>query len=264
MTFRTIVVDDEPIARTRLQRLLQKHADVDVVASCATGEAALEAVRALRPDVLFLDVQMPELDGFEVLHALGPDAVPVVVFVTAYDPYAVRAFEVHAIDYLLKPFTPERLDAALQHARSQLSDRQRPGPARLEELLQTLVGSHAELGKLLDGASRRYLRRVLIKQRGGIFYLPVTEINWIKTAGNYLQIHTASGSYLIRETLAHLESRLDPDLFLRTHRTTLVRTDFIKEVRPWFAGDFVVELRDGTKLKLSRRFADRLWKATEG
>jgi len=245
-----LIVDDEPLARERIRALLAGDSEVEILGECASGEEAVRAIRAGRPDLLFLDVQMPGMDGFETLAAAAaaePGRVPAVVFVTAYDRHAVRAFEVHAQDYLLKPFDRARFTAALERAKAAIASAHGGGVTE-------------RLAELLDGRerARRTLRRLVIHSAGRILFLGVSEIDWIEAAGNYARIHAGAESHLYRETMRELESKLDGEEFLRIHRSTIVRVDRIRELRPWFHGAFVVVLRDGTELQSSRGFSGRL------
>jgi len=258
---RVVVADDEPLSRRRVLRLLREHDDeVDVVAVCETGAQAVDAIRETRPDLVFLDVQMPEMDGFEVLEHLGGE-LPCVVFVTAHDRYALRAFEVHALDYLLKPFDAERFSRALERGRSQVVRRaEGAAPNRLEALLQQLAGER--VGP--DGAAvaaaprRRALDWVMVKSRGRVEFVRVADIDWIEAEGNYVKLHAGKKAWLIREKIGTLEERLDPEAFLRVHRSSIVQLDRIAELHPMVAGDGILVLRDGTQVKLSRGYRRRL------
>jgi two-component system LytT family response regulator len=244
---RALVVDDEPLARKRIQRLLKGETDVELVGECADGHDAVLAIRRHAPDLVFLDVQMPGLDGFGVVEAIGVDRMPAVVFVTAYDQHALRAFEVSAVDYLLKPFLPERFQRAMRRARAQL--RQGTGAGAEERIRQLLAQV---------GAGRRYLDRLLVKGEGRVYFLKAEEIDWIEAAGNYVQLHVGRDAHLLRETMARLEAGLDPARFVRIHRSTIVNLDRVKELHPWFSGEFAVLLHDGTQLRLSRGYRGRL------
>ncbi len=247
MKIRTVIVDDEPLARERIRSLLEPEADVEVVAECGSGAEAIEALRATSADLVFLDVQIPGPDGFGVLGSLEPENTPVVVFVTAYDQYALQAFEVHAVDYLLKPFDEERFRRALDRARVAVAGRD--GRAVNERLLSLLQDLKAPPG---------YLERLVVKSAGRLFFLRTTEIDWIESAGNYVCLHTGGESHLLRETMSGIERHLDPARFVRIHRTAIVNLDEIKELQPLFHGEYEVALRDGTKLTLSRSYRDRL------
>jgi two-component system LytT family response regulator len=247
---RVLLVDDELLAREMLREMLQSDPQVAIVGESVNGREALEAIQAHRPDLLFLDVQMPELGGFELLASLGTAQLPHVIFVTAYDQYAVRAFEVHALDYLLKPFDQERFDASWQRAKAQI-ERERAGGAdqRILSLLEELK------------AGSKYLERLVIKANGRIYFLETSEIDWIEAEGNYVSVHTAKKSHLLRETISGLESQLDPKKFVRVHRSSIVRLDSIRELHPWFHGEYRIILHDGTQLTLSRNHRDRLQEA---
>jgi two-component system, LytTR family, response regulator len=249
MAIRTLIVDDEPLARSRLRALLEREEDITVVGECGDGNEAVAAIRELQPDLLFLDVQMPALDGFGVLEAVGGDRVPAVIFVTAYDKYAIQAFEVHALDYLLKPFDRERFHLALERARAQLQREETV--AASERLLALLEDAQAQ-------AAKKPLQRLVIKSGGRVFFLRVEEIDWIEAAGNYVRLHVARETHLLRETMNALETRLDPEQFVRIHRSTIVHLDRIQELQPWFHGDYKVILRDGTQLTLSRGYRQKL------
>jgi len=247
---RVLLVDDEPLAREMLREMLQGDSQVAIVGESVNGREALEAIHAHAPDLLFLDVQMPELGGFEVLAALEQEQIPHVVFVTAYDQYAVRAFEVHALDYLLKPFDQERFDISWQRAKAQIiRDRNGGTDQRILALLEELK------------AGSKYLERLVIKAAGRIYFLETDEIDWIEAEGNYVSVHSAKKSHLLRETISSLESQLNPKKFVRIHRSSIVRIDRIKEMQPWFHGEYRILLQNGTQLTLSRNYRDKLQEA---
>jgi two-component system, LytTR family, response regulator len=248
---RALIVDDEPLAREMLREMLEADQDVEIVGERSNGREAVEAIRAHSPDLLFLDVQMPEVGGFEVLEALGTGPMPHVIFVTAYDQYAVRAFEVHALDYLLKPFDRERFDISWQRAKTQIV-REKDG-GRDQRILALL--------EELKAGSSRYLERLVIKSGGRIYFLETNEIDWIEAEGNYVSVHSGKKSHLLRETISSLESQLDPRKFLRIHRSSIVRIDRIKELQPWFHGEYHVILQNGTQLMLSRNYREKLQEA---
>jgi two-component system, LytTR family, response regulator len=255
---RVLVVDDEPIARRRILRLLGQEPDVVVIGECGTGEEAVNAIRDQVPDLVFLDVQMPGMDGFGVLDALGTGgALPHVIFVTAFDEYAIRAFEVHALDYLLKPFGPERFQEALRRARTQVLAGSANGMHRLAAMIAALNAEQATAGRNAP-APPAWLDRVMVKSGGRILFLRVEEIAWVEAEGNYLRLHTGRGSYLVRETIRGFAARLDPTRFVRIHRSTIVNMDRVREMVPWFGGDHVMILEDGTELKVSRGFRGNL------
>jgi len=244
---RTLVVDDEPIARARVLRLLSEEPDIDVVGECGDGPQAVTAITAMSPDLIFLDVQLPEMDGFEVARALQPDRMPAVVFVTAFDQYALRAFECHALDYLLKPFSAQRFKAALAHARQQLAQRQ-----------ATTIGRQL-LDILPDMRQREpVMDRLVVKSSGRVYFVRIADIDWCEAAGNYVSLHVGPQCHLIRETMSRLEAQLDTRQFVRIHRSTIVNIDRVQELRSSFNGEHVLLLRDGTRLTLSRGYRDGL------
>ncbi|MBV9957483.1 MAG: response regulator transcription factor [Acidobacteria bacterium] len=244
---RAIVVDDEMLARQIIREMLANDAEVEIVAECVNGREAVEAIQAHKPDLLFLDIQMPEVAGFEVLEAMKGERLPGVIFVTAYDQYAVRAFEYHALDYLLKPFDRERFEMAVSRAKAQLRrDRNGELDRRILALLEALK------------AESKYVDRLVIKNGGRVFFLESGEVNWIEAEGNYVRLHTDKKAHLLRETISSLEEQLDPKKFLRVHRSTIVRIDSIRELQPWFHGEYHIILHDGTKLTLSRNYREQL------
>lgn len=240
MSMRAIVADDEPLARARLRRLLQQLHDVEIVAECADGAEAAEAIRNLRPDVAFLDIQMPELDGFGVLADVAETRPTAIVFVTAYDQHAIRAFEEQALDYLLKPVNAERLQRAVDRARSQVRNADIDG--KLAAILRDVRSQPA------------WLQRIAVRSRGKVAFVQTDDITRIESAGNYARLFAGKENHLIRETLTALEGKLDPQKFVRIHRSTIVNVTTIRELRPWFAGDYIVVLHDGTELTLSRTY----------
>jgi two-component system LytT family response regulator len=247
MTLRTLIIDDEAIARRRVRRLLREESDIEVVGECGDGQSAIDEIASVQPDLIFLDVQMPGLDGFDVVERLARDRPPAIVFVTAFDRYAMQAFDVHAIDYLLKPFTRDRFRLALQRARDRIAVRD--GNAGLRALLQQL------------NARPRYLSRLSVRARGRIVLIDVETIDWLQAADNYVTVHASAREYLLRDTLTTLEDQLDPSVFVRIHRSTIVRLDRIAELQPASHGDFDVRLRDGTVLTLSRTWREQLERA---
>lgn len=248
---RTLIVDDEPIARRGIRQQLRLEPDVEIIGECANGREAVVAIKKLSPDLLFLDVQMPLLDGFGVVDAIGVDNLPAVVFVTAYDEHAIRAFEVNALDYLLKPIDHDRFQKTLTRVRSQI-DGVKPLQQKLASLLQ-----HFEKSKP-ENQRAKYFRRVAIKESSRVFFLSVDEIDWITAQGNYVQIHTAGPAHLLRETMNGIESKLDPEKFVRIRRSTIVRVEQIKEMAPLFNGEYAVILGNGTQLTSSRRYRRNL------
>lgn len=239
-----LIVDDEPPARQKARRFLEAEADVEVVGEAANGFEAVKAIRALAPDVVLLDVQMPGLDGFGVLAELN-DELPVVIFATAHDEFALRAFEVAAVDYLLKPFDTARFSDALARARDKITG----GKSDVESRLRSLLAK-------VDVASRP-IERIYVRSGERAYFVSVTDIDWIEAAQNYLILHTGRTTHMVRGTVAGLLAQLDPHRFARIHRSRIVNLDSIRELRPWSHGDYTVVLRDGMELLLSRRFRER-------
>jgi two-component system, LytTR family, response regulator len=238
---RTVIVDDEPIARAGLRTLLGTDEQIDLVAECGDGQSAIETIRRLQPDIVFLDVQMPDIDGFEVLDALRGGPFPVIVFITAYDKYALRAFEVHAVDYLLKPFDDARFGEALAHAKTMAVGRRDGGVVQ-------------RLAQLLNAAELRSARssRFLVRTGGRVLFLRAEDIDWIEAADYYVKVHVAGRVHMLRETMASLEGRLDPTTFFRVHRSAIVNLERVQELQPFSKREHVLVLRDGTRLRLTR------------
>lgn len=247
---RALVIDDEPLARDMIRELLEADPEAEIVGECANGHEAVAAIRALSPDLIFLDIQMPELGGFEVLESFKSNGLPYVIFATAYDQYAVRAFEVHALDYLLKPFDQERFDIAWQRAKIQIRE------ASLNQREQHILALLEELK-----AGPHYLERLVVKTEGRVFFLDVDDIQCIEAEGNYVRVYNGQKAYLLRDTISGLESQLDPKKFLRIHRSAIVRIDKIKELQPWFHGEYHVILENGKQLMLSRNYRTNLQEA---
>jgi two-component system, LytTR family, response regulator len=260
---RVLIVDDEAFARQRLRRLLTEQPDIEVVGEAANGREAIALITTHNPDVVLLDVQMPRVDGFGVLRGLDGPA-PLVIFVTAFDEHAVSAFNVHAFDYILKPVDPARFADAIERARAQIAQ-------------STIAERHAKLVAFLDASQgtatrevalapaeptsaggRAPLDRLLVKEEGKMYFVPVVEIDWIEAFGNYARLHTGPRTHLIRETMATLERALDVRRFARIHRSTIVNLDRVRQMDLWGSGDYMVRLADGTQLKLSRWYRDRL------
>lgn len=250
---RAVIVDDEPLAREGVRMHLEQEPDIEIVGEAGDGEEAVGLIETMKPDLLFLDVQMPGLDGFGLLDALGPDHMPVTVFTTAYDQFALRAFDAHAIDYVLKPYDAERFHGAVERARLHINGRRKAQvDHRLGALLQELR------------SRSQYLERMVVRSGGRILILRVSDVDWIEAASNYVRLHAGGRDYLLRETMTGLESKLNPAEFVRIHRSTIVRVDRIKELEPLFQGDYVVILEDGTRLTSSRGYRDRLQELLQG
>ncbi len=243
----TLIVDDERLARNRIRRLLCLDPELDIVAECGNGEEAIEVMKQRKPRLLFLDVQMPGMTGFEVLQQLPPDDMPVTIFVTAYDEYALRAFEAHAFDYLLKPFDRKRFQDVVKRAKSQITlIRHGDINSRLVQLLEGIEKGRADSS------------RIAIRTGGHVILVKAPSIDWVEAADNYVCLHCGTETHVVRETMNAFEKRLDSSRFLRIHRSTIVNLDRIREMRPWFRGDYQVVLQDGTQLTLSRSYRDRL------
>ena len=240
MIIKTIVVDDELLARQRITDLLAAESDVTVVAECANGAEAIQAILTWQPDLLFLDVQMPELGGFEVLQQLqNGRSLPNIVFVTAYDQYALRAFDVHALDYLLKPFAKDRFQQTLQRVREQLTvQRQKVFQERLAAFIENLP--------------QTYPQRLAIRSQERVYFVSVANISWIEAAGNHVKLHEGQASHLLRKTMKEIQATLAPHQFLRIHRSLIVNVNHIQELQPWARGEYVLILSDGTRLHSSR------------
>ena len=247
MKIRTLIVDDEPLARERLRKLLQEEEDIEILSECDNGTEAVATIREQKPGLVFLDVQMPELDGFGVLAQLDAGSMPAIIFVTAHDKFALRAFEVHALDYLLKPFDRERFQAALCRARQQL---QQGSAAELSQRLTALFADLKSGSKPQD--------RLAVKSSGRVLFVKLDDIDWVEAADNYVNLHVGSESHLLRETMGALEDKLPARKFLRISRSTIVNVERIKEMQPMFHGEYAVILRTGTRLTLSRGYRDKL------
>ncbi|HYV07418.1 MAG TPA: LytTR family DNA-binding domain-containing protein [Blastocatellia bacterium] len=244
---RTLIVDDESLARERIRDMLSNDPEIEIIGECTNGEEAIKAIASDVPDLVFLDVEMPGVDGFGVLEALPTDCIPTIIFVTAYDQYAVRAFEVYALDYLLKPFDQERFDRALKRAKAHLSNE------RAENLSQRILNALEEIK-----TKPVHLERLVIKMNGHVFFVKADEIDWLEAEGNYVRLHTGKESYLLRDTISALESQLDPKKFIRVHRSAIVNIDRITELQPWFHGEYRIILGEGVQLTLSRTYREKL------
>ncbi|MBI3195554.1 MAG: response regulator transcription factor [Ignavibacteriae bacterium] len=258
MNIRTLIVDDEPIAREGIRLLLHNDSEVTIVGECSNGVQAVQTLETTDIDLLFLDIQMPEMNGFETLANIPHDRLPVVVFVTAYDQFALQAFKVHALDYLLKPYSDKEFFDVLHHAKEYLKLKTlEPVTTRLQELLQEF--SHPLTSQIAHRTSHiEYVTRIAVTSKGNIVPIPVEEIIWFEAADYYVNIHTQAKSYLLRETLTNLEEKLDPNVFIRIHRSVIVRISAIKEIRPFFEGESFVLLHNGTKLKLGKTYKPKL------
>lgn len=250
---RAIIVDDEPLAREGLAAYLEQEPEIELVGVCADGVEAVERLRENDVDLVFLDIQMPEMTGFDVIEAVGIEELPAVVFVTAYDEYALQAFDASAVDYILKPIDPERVSRAVERvrlmARGDASSRQ---DQRLEALLDRIE------------PRRGYLRKFAVRHESKIRFVDTSDTNWIEAAGNYALLHTSSGEHRVRGTMSALESKLDPSEFVRVHRSTLIRIDSIREIEPLYQGDYLLVLKDGKRVTSSRSYRENLRDLMEG
>ena len=295
---RVLIVDDESLSRQRIRRLVQSEPDAEVIGECENGVEAVAAIREHRPDVVCLDVQMPELDGFGVLNQLGDGPAPKVLFVTAYDEHALRAFDVHAVDYVLKPVDADRFRTAFERARR--AHQESVAVNRLGQLLDTVRrvsdgspsssgeytppiglggsservavnggtngnanggsngGTHGAINGSNGGTASQYASRILVKHDGRMFFVKVGDIDWIEADRNYVRLHVGNAAHTIRERISHIEETLDPRIFARIHRSTIVNLNRVREMQQWFSGDYVVILENGARLRLSRHYRDRV------
>jgi two-component system, LytTR family, response regulator len=258
---RVLIVDDEPLARRRIADMLRDEGDVEIVGEIDNGTAALEAVRSLRPDIVFLDVQMPGKTGLEVVREIGVDEMPLTIFVTAYDRHALEAFDVAAVDYLVKPFDADRFVQALQRARRIIELKQ--VDQLRSRLLSVLQGDRASDKESADAAPPprgEYLERIPVEMRGKVRVVPVNEIDFIIASGPYAELYSGDRKYVIRESMQNLEDRLDPNVFIRTHRSVIVRLDLIETLHKGAGGDYDVQLKSGRRLRVSRSRIEALEK----
>ena len=245
---RALIVDDEALARKFIRRMLKDDRDFEIIGECGNGKETVATIRKESPDVVFLDVQMPEMDGLAVLEAIGIERLPQIIFTTAYEQYAIRAFELHALDYLLKPFDQARFKDAIKHAKERFrSERQNDGRMQISALLENIKNKP------------QYLERLVIKASGRITFLPTNEINWIEADDKYVHLHTNKARPMVRQTLTAMEEQLDPAKFRRVHRSAIVNVERIAELQPLFSGEYSILLHDGTKLTLSRNYKDKLF-----
>ncbi|HYP52602.1 MAG TPA: LytTR family DNA-binding domain-containing protein [Pyrinomonadaceae bacterium] len=251
---KTLIVDDEPLARQTIRDLLAGDPDVEVVGECKSGPEAVSFIRRQTPDLLFLDIQMPGMNGFEVLAQVEHERIPAVVFVTAFDQYALKAFEVHALDYLLKPFSDERFEEALRQAKTSVELRK---INRLGQSLLALLGNRVEAD---PAAAKRkgYLTRFMIRSAGRVTFVEAADVDWIAADDYYVKLHVGPKSHLLRVSMNELEGKLDPKRFLRIHRSTIVNSERVKELHQNPGGDYVVVLKGGAQLKLSRNRRERV------
>ncbi len=254
---RALIIDDEPIARTGIRRELERAPDVEIIGECTNGREAIAAIQEEAPDLVFLDLQMPELDGLGVIEAVGVDSLPVVVFVTAYDKFAVQAFEVHALDYILKPFSSDRFQKTLQRARTQVQRQ------NLDAVSTRLLSLIEDARRQPPSEEAKTLERIVVKTAGRIFFLNVEEIDWIEAADNYVCLHVGKDAHLVSGTMTGLETRLDPEKFIRIHRSTIINLARVKELHPLFHGEYAIRLSDDTELTSSRGYRERIQRLLE-
>ena len=254
---RALIVDDEPLARRNIRLLLKNDSEIELVGEAGSGRDALTLIRKYSPDLVFLDIQMPEMDGFEVLESIQAEQLPVIIFVTAFDQYALRAFEFHALDYLLKPFDDARFEKTLRHAKLQVEQRQ------ITDLSQRLISilEERDQQRPSSGSKAEYLSRILIKSAGRIFFLKSSEIDFVQAEDYYVRVQVGRKGHLLRESMNEMESKLDPAKFVRIHRSTIVNLDRIRELHQQLNGEYVAVLNDGTELKVSRSRREQLEKA---
>ena len=251
-----VIVDDEPLARDCIRFALGSHRDVEIVRECESGEAAVAAILEHAPDIVFLDVQMPDLDGFDVVEQIGPDRMPPVIFVTAFDAHALQAFRIHALDYVLKPFDDARVDEALAHARSHLTSRR---DGELGRRLAALLGERSgEAPAPPPAPAPAYLARFGVREDNRTRFVPAAAVDWIEAENNYVRLHVGSAEHRLRTAISVLARSLDPRQFAQIHRSTIVNLDRVREVQPWFGGDYVAILHNGRRLRVSRTFAPKI------
>lgn len=261
---RVVITDDEPLARVALRRALEDAGAVEIVAECENGQEAVDAVRTHAPDLLFLDIEMPEMAGFDVVANLPPEDVPAVVFVTAYNEYALRAFDVRALDYLVKPVSDDRLRETLERARAQRAGISGQALARtLRDVLDSMESAPAEIPAEPPGpASADYITRFTVKTRHGETFVRAEEVDWFEASGNYVLLHVGDTSYSLRITMSTLDERLDPQKFVRVHRSSIVNLDSVREVQTWFSGDYIALMKTGEQVRVSRNYKDDLLRKT--
>jgi two-component system LytT family response regulator len=249
-TVRVLVVDDEPLAWDCVRCALQEEPSLEIIGECGSGEEAVAAIEKLHPDLVFLDVNMPGMDGFDVVERIGPESMPGVVFVTAHDDHALRAFEMHALDYVLKPFTDERLRESVRHARERLSDQKKRDEG---EKLAALLGQ-------IRDSREVYTKRFSVRDGDRVHFVDVEDVDWLEASGNYVIFHVGGDEYRLRVSLRRVLERLDPLSFVRVHRSTAVNVERVREVQRWFGGDYLAILEDGVRIRVSRTYKDSLLK----
>ncbi|MBS1789292.1 MAG: response regulator transcription factor [Acidobacteria bacterium] len=247
---RTMIMDDEPLARERIRTLLADHHDITVIGECRDGQEAVNAILANRPDLIFLDVQMPEMDGFEVIQSISDEYTPATVFVTAFDEHAIRAFEVNAIDYLLKPIDAARFEKTVLRVITRLSSTNAQSGHEPDYQLFAFVERLR--------AERKYSTRFVVRTGSKLSFVRVSDVEWIDAADNYVRLHVSGREHFVRDTLKSVETQLDPEIFVRVHRSLIINLDCIESVEPSFHGEYLVTMKDGAKLSTSRSYSERL------
>lgn len=246
---RALIIDDEPLLRERVRTLLTEYRDIELVGECRDGQEAANMILAERPDLIFLDIQMPELDGFEVIKAISDEYLPAIVFITAFDEYAIRAFEVNAIDYLLKPINESRFEQAMQRTIDRLKQPDRHEPD-FDRKLQDLISGLR--------TSQSYTTRFVVRSGSKLSFVRASDVDWIDVADNYVRLHVSGREHLVRDTLKSVESQLNPEMFVRVHRSIIINLDRVESVEPYFHGEYVITIKDGARLRTSRSYSERL------
>ncbi len=255
MKINTIIVDDEPHAREGLKIRLKDYKEITIVAECSSGFEAVEKINELSPDLVFLDIQMPGMNGFEVLKNLNHDNIPIIIFVTAYDKYALKAFEFHAVDYLLKPIDKNRLKKAINFAISEIENRRlKIYSEKLKALADEYLNLVSDKEKSIE--DNKYLNRISVKNKNIIKIIPVSEIDWIEAQGDYVYLHVKDEKFLLHDSLSSLENKLNPYVFVRIHRSSIVNIERVEKLKSNEHGDYELFLKDGTKLKMSRTYKE--------
>lgn len=249
-TIKALIADDERLGRDLIQHMLATHPDVDVISECHDGADALSKIEQHQPDLVFLDIKMPEISGIDVVNRLNPLASPIVVFITAHDRYALNAFDQNAVDYLLKPFDQERFDRMLDRVRTRVTQREN---SEFAERIQNMIANNQDASTQI-----KPLRKITIKESNRVFFVDTKDVDYFEASGNYVAIHTGPKTHLLYESLGNMETKLDPEKFARVHRSTIINIESIKELRTHFNGEYVVVLKDDTRLKISRSYREKV------
>lgn len=246
---RALIIDDEPLLRERVRTLLAEYGDIELIGECRDGQEAVNMILAEQPDLIFLDIQMPELDGFEVIKAISDEYLPAIVFITAFDEYAIRAFEVNAIDYLLKPINESRFKQAIERTIDRLKEPYTHKPDYDRNLLNLIAGLRA---------SQSYTSRFVVRSGSKLSFVRASDVDWIDVADNYVRLHVSGREHLVRDTLKSVESQLNPEIFVRVHRSIIINLDRVESVEPYFHGEYVITIKDGARIRTSRSYSERL------